>query len=74
MRDARKAILEDTFPIFVQTFMDEQFPDKNYPGWVRDALQRLEGGRGRGVGVGLSLAQGVNCISHPSSVGIDLLE
>lgn len=38
MTDVRNSIIDGSFPNFVVNFMIEQFPDKNFPGWVRDAL------------------------------------
>ncbi|EGD74933.1 queuine tRNA-ribosyltransferase 1 [Salpingoeca rosetta] len=38
MGNARQAIIDGTFPAFVTTFMAENYPDHNYPVWVREAL------------------------------------
>ena len=38
MQDMRNAILDQTFPNFVKEFMSLQYPKKNYPTWVVDAL------------------------------------
>lgn len=38
MRTMRQSILDGNFDDFVKTFMGNQFPDKNFPGWVKDAL------------------------------------
>lgn len=38
MRRVRKAIGDGVLPVFVQEFMGQQFPDKNYPAWVVEAL------------------------------------
>lgn len=34
----RAAIKNGSFPKFVQNFMIKQFPKKNYPNWVTEAL------------------------------------
>eukprot|EP01122_Echinamoeba_exundans_P012509 TRINITY_DN5241_c0_g2_i1.p1 TRINITY_DN5241_c0_g2~~TRINITY_DN5241_c0_g2_i1.p1 ORF type:complete len:417 (-),score=53.96 TRINITY_DN5241_c0_g2_i1:3-1217(-) len=38
MKDLRNAILDGSFPHFVQNFMQLQYPDGKYDGWVVDAL------------------------------------
>lgn len=38
MQDMQNSILDQTFPDFVREFMLLQFPKKNYPTWVVDAL------------------------------------
>lgn len=38
MKDIRKAIKEGYFPKFVQNFMDEHYPKKDYPKWAVNAL------------------------------------
>lgn len=39
MRTMREAIINQTFPEFVQTFFARQFPNKDYPEWAVDALK-----------------------------------
>jgi len=39
MKSIRNAITDGSFPQFVQNFMLQQFPQKDYPKWVRDALE-----------------------------------
>lgn len=41
MTTMRQSIIDGTFVEFVQNFMSQQFPDKNYPGWVTDALKEV---------------------------------
>ena len=41
MHDAREAIKKQCFPQYVQKFMEQQFPDKNYPKWVVESLQSV---------------------------------
>jgi queuine tRNA-ribosyltransferase len=38
MKGARDAILNGTLGEYVNTFMLKQFPDREYPEWVRNAL------------------------------------
>lgn len=38
MKDLRAAIIDGSFPNFVQRFMELQYPDGKYDGWVIDAL------------------------------------
>ena len=38
MIDVRNSIIDGTFPDFVINFMKLQFPEGNYPAWVREAL------------------------------------
>ena len=38
MRNIRESIISGKFPEFVQKFMWDNFPDRNYPKWVLDAL------------------------------------
>jgi queuine tRNA-ribosyltransferase len=38
MRSIRSSIIDGSFPDFVNKFMRLQFPQKNYPTWVVDAL------------------------------------
>lgn len=38
MDDMRQHILQQTFPAFVQQFMLQQFPQRDYPSWICDAL------------------------------------
>lgn len=38
MRRMRQAIIDGTFEHFVQQFMLQQFPERNYPQWAVDAL------------------------------------
>ena len=39
VRTMRASIIEGTFHAYINTFLQTQFPDGNYPQWVRDALQ-----------------------------------
>ena len=39
MNDIRNSILDATFPTFVKDFMLLQYPKKDYPTWVVDALK-----------------------------------
>ncbi|XP_065646597.1 queuine tRNA-ribosyltransferase catalytic subunit 1 isoform X2 [Hydra vulgaris] len=41
MAAVRKNIINDTFDSFVQQFMLEMFPEKNYPTWVINALSAV---------------------------------
>eukprot|EP00127_Corallochytrium_limacisporum_P004146 Clim_evm91s157 gene=Clim_evmTU91s157 len=41
MKDLRESISRDEFPQFVQEFMLQQFPKKNYPQWAIDALKSV---------------------------------
>ncbi|CAH1785518.1 unnamed protein product [Owenia fusiformis] len=41
MKYVRKSIMEDTLPKFIQNFMLEQFPHKQYPQWAVDALSTV---------------------------------
>lgn len=41
MDDMRAAILDQTFPDFVINFMEGQFPNHDYPEWVKDALSSV---------------------------------
>jgi queuine tRNA-ribosyltransferase catalytic subunit len=38
MKDVRNSILDGSFPHFVQNFMQLQYPDGKYDGWVVDSL------------------------------------
>jgi len=38
MKRTRQAILDDEFPSFVQRFMLDLYPDRQYPTWSKDAL------------------------------------
>ncbi len=38
MRRMREAIIQGQFPAFVVQFMHQQFPSKNFPQWVVEAL------------------------------------
>lgn len=40
MKDMREAIKGGYFPKWVQDFMLKQFPKKDYPKWVVDALNK----------------------------------
>lgn len=40
MKRARTAIIDGEFPDFVRNFVLDLHPDKNYPGWARDALTK----------------------------------
>lgn len=42
MRSVRQSIIEGRFPDFVRSFMLAQYPAKDYPGWVVDALRSVE--------------------------------
>eukprot|EP00871_Galdieria_phlegrea_P000347 jgi/Galph1/1312/GphlegSOOS_G5970.1 len=39
MKSLRNAIVDNTFPDVVRMFLHKQYPDKNIPTWVADALQ-----------------------------------
>lgn len=41
MRTMRENITNGTFPKFVKGFVDEVYPDKNYPSWVVNSLQSV---------------------------------
>jgi queuine tRNA-ribosyltransferase catalytic subunit len=41
MKNVRKSIKDGKFPEFVQDFMEEQFPKKDYPKWTVDALNSV---------------------------------
>ena len=41
MRSIRKAIQEDAFPEFIQNFMLENYPSKDYPEWAVNALNAV---------------------------------
>jgi queuine tRNA-ribosyltransferase catalytic subunit len=41
MKNVRKSIKDGKFPEFVQDFMEEQFPKKDYPKWTVDALSSV---------------------------------
>jgi queuine/archaeosine tRNA-ribosyltransferase len=47
MHSARKAILEDQYPVFVRTFFSRYFGDKGAPSWAVNAL--------KGVGIDLTV-------------------
>ncbi|CAH1996162.1 unnamed protein product [Acanthoscelides obtectus] len=38
MKSIRDSVCEQQFPAFVQKFVFDLYPDKNYPSWVKDAL------------------------------------
>jgi len=38
MREMREAIKEDRFPAYITAFLQRNFPKRNYPQWVVDAL------------------------------------
>ena len=38
MRGIRESIRKDEFPLFVQNFMDLQYPARDYPKWAVEAL------------------------------------
>lgn len=40
MRRARSAIIDGSFPHFVQDFMIKRYSDKNYPAWIRNATRK----------------------------------
>ncbi|XP_012259501.2 queuine tRNA-ribosyltransferase catalytic subunit [Athalia rosae] len=41
MRDIRTSIIEQRFPQFVQKFILDLYPDKEYPEWIVDALDAV---------------------------------
>lgn len=41
MKRIRESIKEGRFPQFIQEFMLDNFPDKEYPEWVVSALQAV---------------------------------
>lgn len=41
MKDMRESIEKDEFPAFVKTFMAEHFVEREVPGWIRDALAKV---------------------------------
>jgi len=41
MQGIRDAITTDTFPAFIQSFMDTMYPDKKFPSWAVDALSSV---------------------------------
>lgn len=34
----RESIKSNTFPEFIKNFMNVNYPDKNFPQWIKDAL------------------------------------
>lgn len=41
MKNIRDSIKEDRFPQFVQKYMLNLYPDKNYPKWILDATKAV---------------------------------
>lgn len=41
MNTMRTHIENDTFPSFVIKFMEELYPNKDYPSWIINALQAV---------------------------------
>jgi queuine tRNA-ribosyltransferase len=41
MNDLRNSIIDGSFPQFVQRFMVQQFPNGNYPTWIKEALNSV---------------------------------
>ncbi|GFY67199.1 queuine tRNA-ribosyltransferase catalytic subunit 1 [Trichonephila inaurata madagascariensis] len=41
MKSIRESILEDRFPKFIDDFMIQMFPNKDYPSWAVDALKAV---------------------------------
>jgi len=42
MGDMRQSLINNEFPSFVQNFMNHQFPQHDYPQWIRDALATVQ--------------------------------
>lgn len=42
MRNIRESIINKSFPEFVKKFMLKNYPDKNYPQWIIDALNAVK--------------------------------
>jgi len=42
MSQARQSIIDAKFPDFVISFMVQQFPKREYPAWVLDALTSVD--------------------------------
>lgn len=42
MDDMRSAIIDGSFPQFVQNFMEKQFPQHDYPIWIVEALNSVK--------------------------------
>ena len=41
MKSIRESIKEETFPNFVEDFMQKMYPEENYPEWVTDSLKSV---------------------------------
>lgn len=41
MRDIRQSIADQKFPEFIQKYMLNLYPDKDYPDWSVDALKAV---------------------------------
>lgn len=41
MRDIRESIIEQKFPQFVQNYMLGVYPDREYPTWIKEALEAV---------------------------------
>ncbi|GFR26729.1 queuine tRNA-ribosyltransferase catalytic subunit 1 [Trichonephila clavata] len=41
MKSIRESILENRFPKFIEDFMIQMFPNKDYPSWAVDALKSV---------------------------------
>ena len=41
MTNIRQAITEDRFPQFIKNFLEENFPQKDFPQWTVDALSAV---------------------------------
>lgn len=41
MKSIRDSISNGTFPVFVADFMLKNYPDKNYPKWIRESLKAV---------------------------------
>ena len=38
MKSIRRSIMEDRFPQFVRSYMEDTYPDGEYPEWAVEAL------------------------------------
>ena len=41
MKNIRQAISQDRFPEFIKNFLEENFPEKDYPQWTLNALSAV---------------------------------
>lgn len=41
MKTIRDNISQNTFPNFVQNYMYNLYPDKQYPNWIRDSMKQV---------------------------------